>query len=198
MTDRPVSQPQKSSVLAGLFRLARGDASGIILFGHTPKAFLISLIPMITLPIVVGLTTLAGGEIARALSELAAAVCILLVPPVLSHMLARRWNREEQWLRFAVAFNWCQFALSVLCMSVLISISIVFGASGKAQGSNGVVTAVVLFSVAIVGYGIWLHWFVGRAGLGVSRGRAAFLVFATYFGTFAILITRVLLLTDRG
>lgn len=200
MIDRPLGQPRKSGIIAGLLRLARGDASGIMMFGHTPNAFLISLIPLMTLPIVVGLTTLAKGEIARALSDLATAACILLVPPVISHTLASRWEREEQWLRFAVAFNWCQFGLSVFCMALLIGLGIVFGASGSAPGSDGVVTAVVALCLAIVGYGLWLHWFVGRAGLGVSRGRAAFLVFATYFGTFAILTVRglLLMLMDRG
>ena len=198
MIDRPLGQPQKSGILAGLIRLARGDVSGIMQFGHTPKAFFISLIPLIALPLVVGLATLAKGEIGRALSDLAAAACILLVPPVISHTLARRWDREDPWLRFAVAFNWCQFGLSVLCMALLIGLGIVFGASGSKPGSDGVVAAVVVLCIAIVGYGLWLHWFVARVGLGVSRGRAAFLVFATYFGTFAILLTRGLLLMDRG
>ncbi len=198
MTVRPLGQPRKSGIIAGLLRLARGDASGIMLFGHTPRDFLISLIPLVTLPLVVALATLAKGEVLRALADLAAAVCILLVPPVISHALAQRWNREDPWLRFAVAFNWCQFGLSVLCMALLIGLGIVFGASGSTPGSDGVVAAVVVLCIAIVGYGLWLHWFVARWGLGVSGGRAAFLVLATYFGTFATLIVRGLLLMDHG
>jgi hypothetical protein len=197
MIGRPLGQPQKSGVIAGLIRLARGDASGIMLFGHTPRAFLLSLIPLIALPIVIALATLVRGDIQRALADLAASFCVLLMPPVVSHILARHWNREEQWLRFAVAFNWSQFGLSVLCMGLLIALGIVFGSTGVAPESAGVVAAVALLCLGLVGYGLWLHWFVARSGLGVSGGRAALLVLATYAGTLIILIVRGALLMDH-
>lgn len=197
MIDRPLGH-EKSGVIAGLIRLARGDASGIMLFGHTPRAFLLSLIPLIALPIVIALATLARGDIQRALADLAASLCVLLTPPVVSHALARRWNREEPWLRFAVAFNWSQFGLSVLFMGLLIALGIVFGSTGAAPESAGVVAAVALLCLGLIGYGLWLHWFVARSGLGVSGGRAALLVLATYAGTFVILILRGVLLMGRG
>jgi hypothetical protein len=184
--------------MAGLLRLARGDATGLSQFGHTPRAFLVSLIPLITLPIMVALITLGKGEFTQAVADLAAAICVLLLPPIISHTLAVRWKREAEWLRFAVAFNWCQFGLSVLCMALLIILGIVLGATGAQTVADGMVTAVVGLCLAIVGYGLWLHWFVARAGLGVSKGQAAFLVFATYAGTFAVLLTRGLLQMDRG
>jgi hypothetical protein len=198
MTDRPTGQSPKPSVFEGLVRLARGDAAGIMQFGHTPRAFLLSLIPLIALPLVVALGTLASGAFLRGISDLSAAVCVLLVPPVITHALAKRWNREGPWLRFATAFNWCQFGLSVLCMALLIGLGIVFGSAGAAPGSNGVVAAVALLCLGIVGYGLWLHWFVARWGLGVSGGRAVLVVIATYAGTFTILIIRGVLLMDRG
>lgn len=198
MTDRPFGQPAKPSVFAGFLRLLRGDAAGIMQFGHTPRAFLLSLVPLIALPLVVAIATLASGAFLRGISDLAAAVCVLLLPPVISHVLAKRWNREAPWLRFATAFNWCQFGLSVLCMALLIGLGIVFGSAGAAPGSGGVVAVVALLCLGIIGYGLWLHWFVARWGLGVSGGRAALVVVATYAGTFTILIVRGVLLIDRG
>ncbi len=208
MTDRPFGQPAKPSVFAGFLRLLRGDAAGIMQFGHTPRAFLLSLVPLIALPLVVAIATLASGAFLRGISDLAAAVCVLLLPPVISHVLAKRWNREAPWLRFATAFNWCHFGLSVLCMALLcmallcmallIGLGIVFGSAGAAPGSGGVVAVVALICLGIIGYGLWLHWFVARWGLGVSGGRAALVVVATYAGTFTILIVRGVLLMDRG
>jgi hypothetical protein len=198
MNPRPLGQPRRSGIMAGLRALARGDASGLAQFGHTPRAFLASLVPLIALPVAVALITLGRGAFVRALADLAAAVCVLLVPPVISHALAVRWQRTAWWLRFAVAFNWCQFGLSVLCMALLIALGIVLGATGQTTVTDGIATAVVALCLTIVGYGLWLHWFVARNGLNVSGGRAALLVFATYAGTFAVLVLRGMLLMDRG
>lgn len=198
MIDGPLGQPRTRSIIAGLVLLARGDASGIMQFGHTLRAFLISMIPLIALPLVVALATLPNGDVGRALGDLAASICVLLIPPVISHALAKRWNREVPWLRFAIAFNWSQFGLSALCMALLIALGIVFGSVGATSDSGGVVAAVALLCLGIVGYGLWLHWFVARSGLGVSGGRAALVVLAIYAGTFAILIVRGLLLMGRA
>ena len=194
MIDRPLGQSEQSGAFAGLLRLARGDASGIMCFGHTTRAFLLSLIPLIALPLLLALATVAGGNAVRALGDMAASVCVLLLPPVLSHALAGRWNREQAWLRFAVAFNWTQFGLSVACMGLLIVLGIVLGSTGTGPDAAGAMLVVALLCLGIVGYGLWLHWFVTKSGLGVSGKRAAFLVFATYVGNFAILLVRGLLL----
>ncbi len=196
MTDRPFGQAPKTSVLAGLTKLAQGDATGIMHFGHTPRAFLLSLVPMIALPLTIGIATMASGAVVQALEDLTASFCVLLLPPVISHTLAKVWKREEPWLRFAVAFNWCQFALSTLCVGVLLVLGIVLGTAGGAVGADTVMAIVALMCLGIVGYGLWLHWFVARWGLGVSGGKAALLVLATYAGTFSILLIRGAMLAN--
>ena len=198
MTVRPQGQNQRTTILAAVLRVARADKTGMALFGDTTRAFLLSLVPLIALPLVISLVTLLRGDILKAVTDLLAAICVLLVPPIVSHALARRWSRETLWLRFAVAFNWCQFALSALCMAILIALGIVFGAASAAPGSSLVVAAFAILCVALVGYGLWLHWFIVRVGLAVSGGRAAFLVFAVYAGTMAVLIGRGLLFMERG
>jgi hypothetical protein len=188
MNDRPLGQPQKSSVLTGLLRLARGDASGIELFGHTPGAFVASLIPLAMVPLVSALVTLSRGDVAKALTDIAAAIGLLLVPAVVSHALAKRWNREAFWLRFATACNWCHFGLTIVGFVLLFGIGVAIGSSGAAPTSSRAAIAVAVLCLFIVGYVLWLHWFVARSGLGVSGKQAALVVLATYAASFAILM----------
>ncbi|MEI7713597.1 MAG: hypothetical protein WCI94_19340 [Rhodospirillales bacterium] len=187
MSDRPDGQPQKSSVLSGVLRLARGDASGIAMFGHTPGSFLASLVPLAMIPLVSALAAFARGEVYRALTDLAAATCLLLVPAVVSHVLARFWNREAFWLRFVIAYNWCHFGLTVVGFAVLVGIGIAIGAAGAGPSVQASI-AVAVLCLGILGYVLWLHWFVARRGLGISSGRAALVVLATYGASFAILM----------
>lgn len=196
MNNRPLGHPPTPGVIAGLTRLAQGDASGLKYFGHTPRAFVLSLVPMIVLPIAIGLATAVSGAPLQALEDLAASLCVLLLPPVISHTLAKAWRREELWLRFAVAFNWCQFGLSVLCIGALLALGIVLGTAGASADTDTAMAVIALMCLGIVGYGLWLHWFVARRGLGVSGGKAALLVLATYAGTFAILLIRGAMLSN--
>jgi hypothetical protein len=196
MTNRPFGQTPKTSVIAGLTKLAQGDATGILHFGHTPRAFLLSLVPMIALPLTIGFATILSGAVVQALEDLTASLCVLLLPPFISHTLAKVWKREEPWLRFAIAFNWCQFALSVLCIGALLTLGVVLGTAGASANSDMAMAVVALMCLGIVGYGLWLHWFVARCGLAVSGGRAALVVLATYAGTFAILLIRGAMLAN--
>ena len=197
MSGRPASPVPRPGNLAAILRLGRGDATAITSFGDTPRAFIHSLLPLIALPLAIAVLTLVRGEATQALADLLAAVCALLVPPVISHLLARHWNREWHWPRFAVAYNWCQFALSVLCIALLLVIGALLGGGGARGGSNAAVVIVALLSVALVAYGLWLHWFVARTGLAISGGRAVLVVLVNYAGTFAVLVGRGLLIAER-
>ena len=198
MTIRPFGPEIRQSTIAALLRVARGDRTGVALFGHTPNAFFASFVPLAALPTAVCVINLVHGEIAHAVKDLLTAVCVLLLPPIVSHAFAHRWQRDDSWMRFSVAYNWCQFALSALCMALLLAAGVVFGAAGEQPDNAAVVAAVAVLCLVLVGYGIWLHWFIARTGLGVSGGRAAFLVFATYAGSLLILIAHGLFPMDRG
>ena len=198
MNNRPPGQPRKFAILTGLLRLARGDASGIAMFGHTPGAFLASLIPLATIPLVSASAALLRGEAIRALTDIAAALCLLLVPAVVTHALAKRWNREAFWLRFATACNWSHFGLTIVGFFLLLGIGIAVGTSGAPPTSPRAAIAVAVLCLAIVGYVLWLHWFVARSGLGISGKQAVLVVLATYAASFAILMLWSPPLMDRG
>ena len=106
-------------ILLGIARLARGNAEGFNQFGATTEAFLASLAPLVAFPLVGGLLMLANGGGLAAIGDLLATLCALLAPPVLSYEVARLWRREGLWLRFAVAFNWCQWAIPIAAVALL-------------------------------------------------------------------------------
>lgn len=178
-------QPRRTNVIEGSIRLARGDAAGLALFGHTPRDFLASLIPPMILPTLAALSTLADGDIERTLTDFLAAVATLLMAPVVTHVLARRWRREVYWLRYAIAFNWLQFSLSLAVLAALLALG---GTIGDAPPTGELAIAIVLACLALIGYALWLHWFVARTGLAISASRAILVVIANYLGTATVLL----------
>ena len=94
--------------------VARGRAEGIDQFAGTSQGFLASLAPLIAFPLVGTFLLLLDGDGAPAITDLLATLAVLLAPPVLSFELARLWGRQARWLRFATAFNWCQWLLPML------------------------------------------------------------------------------------
>lgn len=175
----PVPRP---NILLGVTRLARGRADGLAQFGDTPQAFLASLAPLIAFPLVGALLTFAHGQAVEAVSELLATFCALLAPPVLSNLLARLWGREEFWLRFATAFNWCQWAIPAVAAALLF----VVGALMQAGLPNE--TAALVLMLGLSGYGLWLHWFIVKHGLRLSGARSALVVLLVNLGTTALVL----------
>ena len=169
------------NVLLGIIRVARGRASGMEHFGSNQHSFLASLAPLMAFPLVGGTLMLATGEWHEGLADLGAALCAILAPPTLSYELARLWNRQEQWPRYATAFNWCQWVLPLLASVVLLSLSVAVTLGLGEQ------TAVGVIFLSLGCYALWLHWFLARHGLQLSRGRAALLVFLVNLGT-AVLV----------
>ncbi len=110
-----------------VIRLARGRADGMRQFGATREAFLASLAPLIAFPLVGGVLMLLGGGGLTALSDLLATLCALLAPPVLSFEVARLWGRQDAWLRFATAFNWCQWVIPVIGSVLLLVLGMLAG-----------------------------------------------------------------------
>lgn len=170
------------SVVLGIARVARGRPDGLALFGNTPQAFLGSLAPLIAFPLVGTALMLAGGGGPGALADLLATLCGLLAPAVLSHFFARAWGREAQWPRFATAFNWCQWTIPVVAALVLVVLAMMMAA-----GFPGAYAGFLLVAT-LVAYGFWLHWFLARHGLAVSRLRALLLVICVNLGTAAVVL----------
>lgn len=162
----------------GALMLGLGRREGIALFGNTAAAFLASLAPLLAFALVGAGLMLAGGAGRDAAAMLGSAVVTLLGPAVLSHAVATRWGREEQWARYATAMNWCQWLqiIGVVIMLVLL---------GGQMGVRDLIETTVL-SVGL--YGLWLNWMVARAGLDLTRGRAALLVLLVNGGTLALVV----------
>ncbi len=185
--------PPRGSIVVGIMRLARGRADGMLQFGTTREAFLSSLAPLIAFPLVGGVLMLLGGGGFAALSDLFATLCALVAPPVLSFEVARLWGRQAAWLRFATAFNWCQWAIPVLGSALLLVFGIMIGL-GLPQH-----TARWMVVLGLVSYGMWLHWFLARHGMNLSTIRAAVLVVGVNVVTVLIVIgPRVLALATSA
>jgi uncharacterized membrane protein YphA (DoxX/SURF4 family) len=185
-----MSGRQQPNLLLGVLRLARFDAAGLAEFGETTQAFLASLAPLIAFPLVgAGLMLLRGGGL-DAVAGFLATLCALLTPPVLSQLLALLWRREPEWLRYATAFNWCQWVIPVAAAVVLL-----LGALLVAMGLPHRVGALVVV-LGLLSYGLALHWFIARNGLRLSAVRATILVVVVNFGTALLVLAPGLLTID--
>lgn len=172
----------RKSVLVGLWRVARGKADGIACFGGDAQSFLASLAPLVAFPLVgagVGLFT-EGPR--RALTDLAMTLCALLTPAVVSYELAKLWKRTDAWARFATAFNWCEWILPILACLILVplSVAITFGLAENA--------ASLILLGCLGSYGLWLHWFLARNALLLSRFRAVVLVILVNLATVIVVM----------
>ncbi len=194
MSETVQPKPQRARhILLGILRVATGHPDGLAQFGDTPEAFLGSLAPLVAFPLVGTLLMLGGGQGLAALSDLMATLCALLAPAVLSFELARRWGRAAAWTRFAVAFNWCQWAIPVLAVAL-----IVFAGMLAALGVPTDLGLIVVVA-GLGGYALWLHWFLARHGLGLSPSRAAVLVVGINLATILLVLgPRMVLLASGG
>ena len=166
------------SVFRGFVRLARFRPEGFAYFSGTHAAMLNSLAPLLAFPLVGGALLLFRGGGIGAASDLLATVVALLAPLLIAHALAMRWGRGDAWLRYAAAFNWCQWALPVAAVFMLVAMGIIMRITGMAQN-----VAAMAFLAGLVGYGLALHYFLARNGLGLSVGRSVACVAAMNLGT---------------
>jgi hypothetical protein len=182
----------RKSILVGILRIARGRPDGIDCFGSSAQAFLTSLAPLIAFPLVGAVLGVSAEGPRQALTGLAMTLCALLTPAVVSYELARVWKRSERWLRFAAAFNWCEWILPVLACLILVPLSVAIS-----MGLSEETASLVLLG-CLGAYGLWLHWFLARNGLALSRFRAVALVFLVNLGTLAVVIGPGLLIREAG
>jgi hypothetical protein len=182
----------RASIIVGILRIARGRADGVGCFGSSPQAFLSSLAPLIAFPLVGAVLGLFNDGPRSALTGLAMTVCALLTPAVVSYELARIWKRSDAWMRFATAFNWCEWILPVLACLVMVPLSLAISA-----GMSETTASLVLVSCLGL-YGLWVHWFLARKALALSGFRAVVLVFLVNLGTAVVVLGPRLLANDLG
>jgi hypothetical protein len=164
------AKPGRSNILRGIVLLCRGRAAGLAEMGAGPQDFLSSVAPLIAFPLVGCGLMVSQGSLQDAATDFLATLIAILAPPVLSYSFARRWGREDQWLRFATAFNWCQWVLPLLGALLVVL------AGFLVQAGMPLRTSVILLCCALLAYAFWLHWFLARHGLSLPAGRAVLLV----------------------
>ncbi|HUN43597.1 MAG TPA: hypothetical protein VMU81_25150 [Acetobacteraceae bacterium] len=178
---------RRASVLRGIVRIARAQPDGLDEFTGTRQGFLASLAPLLAFPLVSTLLALLHGDGIAAVADLLVTLPVLLAPPVLSWEFARLWHRQDRWLRFATAFNWCQWLLPLLASVLLVLAGALLNAGLSQRTATGLLVA------CLAAYGLWLHWFVARHGLALSRFRAVLLVAGVNIGTaFLVLVPSLL------
>lgn len=180
MTPDDQARPRFITVLTGIAMVARGQKAGLAQFGNTPQAVLAALTPLAAFLLVGAAAAVFGGS-ADAVADVAAVSIGLLGPLVLSYEVARRWDRAAAWPRFAAAFLWCQWAAPVVLALILVVMATLM--AGGLPGDDAASLGILL----MFGYGLWLHWFVARHALEISRLRAAMLVLMVNVATMTLI-----------
>ncbi|HWA80996.1 MAG TPA: hypothetical protein VG848_11885 [Acetobacteraceae bacterium] len=178
-------QPPRSgfqTVVLGIALIARGRPEGLTHFGDTPQSFLASLAPLVAFPLVGAALLALNGAVHAGMVSFLETLSVLLAQPVISELLAAAWGREKLWLRYATAFNWCQWVIPVLG-SLLIVIIGVLVTLGMPSGWG-----MPALLGALGGYGLWLQWFLAKHGLALGGWRAGILVLLVNLGTAALLL----------
>jgi hypothetical protein len=167
----------RRGVLRGLIRLAWFRADGLAQFDGTVQAYLNSLAPLVGFAVVGAILMAANGEIQEALGDFLSTLIVLLSPAIISERLARRWDRDAEWGKFAVVLNWCQWTVPVVFFVSLIA------ANALVAGGSSPDDALLAAVCAVAAYGLALQWFLARRALGVTAKRGMLLVLAMNLGT---------------
>ena len=167
---RPVGGLPRRVIAIGILMLARGQAEGLRHFDGTRKSVLSALTPLLAFILVGTVLAVMTGAGTDTLSDLFGLAIGFLGQLVFSYEVARRWDRAADWLRFATAFCWCQWAGPLALAALLVAMAFMM-AAGVPTETTAVIGMVLLF-----GYGIWLHWFLARTALRLTALRALALV----------------------
>lgn len=166
----------------GVLRVAVGRAEGLAYFGRTVQSFLTSLAPLLAFPLAGAIIEFFRDGPLVAIELVLLTIVLQLAPAVLSHTLAVRWKREAQWMHFATAYNWCYWALPVVAFLLMMLFGMLIGAGlPDTVAAKGVLAGLGLYS-------LWLHWFLARHALELTRWRAALLVILVNAGTILLAI----------
>ncbi len=171
----------------GVARLARFKADGLQAFDASPVGLLNALAPWLAFALVGFVLMLLAGAPRPAAGGLLGSVVVLLTPPVVSEALARRWGRQAAWLRYAVAFTWCQWLMPVALLAALRGSGLLIAAGLPEEAAEALAALVLLV------YAVSLHGFVIRRALGLSRWRTAAMLVAINLSTVVLAVLPTLL-----
>lgn len=164
-------EPPGRQVL-GMLLVTRGRREGLACFGNDNQAVIEAIAPWVAMWLGILLLGLVLHRGTAMLPLMGLTACSLLAPPVLTEALSRLWQRRELWPRFAAASLWCEWLmLPVYALSLLVAAILTEAGAPTAVASG-------IFVLLVLGYWVWLHWFIARHGLRLGRGRAGVLVAA--------------------
>ena len=164
-------------VLHGLFLLGTGRSEGFGCFEGGRDAFLASLSPPIAFLLVLAALLLSQRPTAAALCLLLLLFCAVLLPPVLSHLMARLWRRGERWQRYATASAWSVWLVVPVYLPAMLLASVLLQMGIGREVAN---RAAMLL---LAGYFLWLQWFMAWKGLAIGRFKAVLTVLALTAGS---------------
>lgn len=181
------------SILRGMGQLARLRGAGVEQFPATRQAFFNSLAPWLALPLVGGVLLLLDGQLRAAVGNLLFAAVALLGPAVVSHGLARWWGRGSRWLRYAIAFNWCQWVITAVGLAALAVAGI---ATEAGLPRNAVL---IVLSLGFMAYAMAVQITVASAGLAITKLRATgFIVLVNLAALLLVLLPQLPTLGRAG
>lgn len=150
----------------GLWLLVRGKTSGVNEFPSTVDGFSASLAPLIAFPLVGAALAAMNGDWADGATSFISRLCAVCMLPLIIHAVAKRSGREQMWLRTATILNWSFWVLvPLLVISVLLAS---FGISFGIPAEHAEILVLVLIGL----YVLWLHWFIIKSGLEMSKWQA--------------------------
>lgn len=182
--DRPAKPKQAvrngRNIIRGLLLLGRGRAEGFDCFEGDRDSFLAGLSPPIGFLLVLAALLLLQRPTLAAVVLLLALVCAVLLPPVITHAMARLWKRSELWPRYATASLWSVWLIlpAYLPAMLLTAILLQMGVSQAAASR--------LMVLLLGAYLLWLQWFMAWKGLSISRLKAGLTVLALTIGSILV------------
>ncbi|OZB41526.1 MAG: hypothetical protein B7X48_00485 [Acidiphilium sp. 34-60-192] len=145
---QPARKPRSGNILRGFHLLLQGNPGGIEQFGDSTAAFGASLAPLTAFALCTALIFTAQDEIAQGLLLGLLLMSCILVSPVVIEGVARKLQREAYWLVTSTALN-----LALVGLPPPI-------AAASAVGM-------------IVGFLLYVQWFILKAGLRIAGISAA-------------------------
>lgn len=175
------------NILIGIFELVIGRATGFMRFAVSPRNFVRATMILLAVPAILSLLVLANYGTVLSLTTFLLMVCALLAPVLIAHRLARAWDRESWWLRFAIAFMWTRLGMIAIIALLLAAVTVLVALGAPSKTVIGLVQSVLTI------YVLWFDWFLVRQGLQVSAGRAVIGVLAMNAVTSMLIFGPVLL-----
>jgi hypothetical protein len=176
--------------LAGTLRLARGDPGGIANFdpsiGGFWRSFRAALISyplyliLLSFPVVIGDAVVVEVDAGRFFAAETIHYVIswvafpLVVLPIVDFL-----GRGDRFLRFMVAYNWCQVPQTLVFAIIAL------------LGGAGVLSADAMLTVdLILGIGVLVYeWYIARVALAVGGGQATLVILADVL--LAVVLTHI-------